>query len=279
MADAKATFERSCDHWSEAKRAEMEAFYALATRDYEQMALAADWRAWFEERQRAAGDRPLRLLDVACGSGKFPVALRDHARVHEADIRPIAYDLLDPSAFSLEEAASVLAPPFEAGERFECTLQDLPKVEPYDVLIATHALYALPAAELAEGMAAFARAMGTEGRGVIGHAASTAHYLRFDALFRDAFRTEPSEPYTSAQQVADAARAAGLTVREQTLRYDATSSDRAAVEGYLQRCVFDDTVSLDEMLSHETTGAYLRGCQHGDEWRFAQVVQLMWLSR
>ena len=39
------TADRSLAHWSEAGRAEMEAFYTLAGEDYRQLALAADWPA------------------------------------------------------------------------------------------------------------------------------------------------------------------------------------------------------------------------------------------
>ena len=69
------TFERSCDHWSEAGRAEMEDFYSLASVDYKYLAEAIDWKHWLEARQKKVGGRCLRLLDIACGSGKFPQAL------------------------------------------------------------------------------------------------------------------------------------------------------------------------------------------------------------
>jgi hypothetical protein len=65
------TAQRSLEHWSEAGRAEMQAFYALATEGYRRLA-ARDWAA--DLRARATGGR-VRLLDVACGSGKFPAAL------------------------------------------------------------------------------------------------------------------------------------------------------------------------------------------------------------
>jgi SAM-dependent methyltransferase len=275
MADCSATFDRSCAHWSEAKRAEMEAFYALASKDYDELAQAFGWWDFLRGRQARAGGRSLRLLDVACGSGKFPTALKSHGPAGGEEIEPITYDLLDPSSFSLEEAAAILEPPFFEGVRFNTTLQDLPPVEPYDVVWATHALYALPGRELAAGMAAFGRAMGEGGEGFIAHATKNSHYLRFDALFREAFRKQGSEPYTSAEEVEAAAIAAGLHVERQTLEYCATSKDGAAVEGYLQRCVFDDTETLDDMLAHTVTGSYLRDCQNGDEWQFAQEVALL----
>jgi len=50
----------------------MQAFYALAAEDYRQLAGARDWAA---DLRGHAADGRVRLLDVACGSGKFPAAL------------------------------------------------------------------------------------------------------------------------------------------------------------------------------------------------------------
>jgi hypothetical protein len=69
------TAQRSLAHWSEAGRTGMQAFYALATEDYRQLALARDWTADLREQ---AVDQQVRLLDVACGSGRFPAALLAH---------------------------------------------------------------------------------------------------------------------------------------------------------------------------------------------------------
>ena len=104
MAKIVDTFDRSCDHWSEAGRREMDDFYALAYVDYRHLANAIDWKNWLESIQKRVGLRSLRLLDVACGSGKFPEALVSYAGIASASIRPIDYALLDPSRFSLSEA-------------------------------------------------------------------------------------------------------------------------------------------------------------------------------
>ena len=69
------TFQRSCEHWTEESRQEMEHFYALASVDYKYLAEAFDWKKWLKLRQAELGQRRLKLLDVACGSGKFPMSL------------------------------------------------------------------------------------------------------------------------------------------------------------------------------------------------------------
>jgi SAM-dependent methyltransferase len=272
------TARRSLDHWSADKRAGMEAFYVLAGADYRHMAAALDWRGWFEDRQHAAGDRPLRLLDVACGSGKFPTALVRDAGLAEAAIRPVAYSLLDPSSFSISEARASLSPPFEPDRDYEIPLERLrcPKGA-FDVVWATHALYALPRAELDKAIGRFLHAIAD--RGVIAHSLADGHYIRFHRHFLDAFGEPDSALYLSAEEIAEALTRQGARFETQEVTYanGAPDSERASVEGFLQRCVFDDTVSLDAMLARAPTAGYLAGCRDAGAWRFQQRVQLFFI--
>jgi hypothetical protein len=41
--------------------------------------------------------------------------------------------------------------------------------------------------------------------------------------------------------------------------------------------VFDDSISLQQLLAHPITGDYLATCRHDDEWRFAQRVFLIFI--
>ena len=117
-----------------------------------QLALAADWAALLSERAHQGWS----LLDVACGSGKFPTALVRFTAV--ASLPGVAYDLLDPSAFSVATARTALAPPFMPRNDLVMPLQELPSsCGPYDVVWATPALYALPPDELDVAMARFHR--------------------------------------------------------------------------------------------------------------------------
>ena len=49
------------------------------------------------------------------------------------------------------------------------------------------------------------------------------------------------------------------------------------IEGYLQRCIFDDTISLDAMRNNPLTGPYLDTCLQDGQWRFEQQVMLIFL--
>ncbi len=264
------TAQRSLEHWSEAGRAEMEAFYALATEDYRQLVLAADWPALLGARARDGW----RLLDVACGSGKFPAALLAHSDL--SGLPPVTFDLLDPSAFSVQEAKGRLAPPFTPGAELVCTLQELPDGPPYEVVWATHALYALPPDELPAAAERFVASLAPGGLGLVAQATSRSHYLAFYDAFRAGVRE--ATPYTSAEQVKSALSGAGAAVTEQLITYTTGTADRAVAEGFLQRCAFDDSVSLTEMESAPVLGDYLAGCRDASgAYSFEHEVALLWL--
>src|ERR1700759_1796597 len=269
--DAGDTAQRSLEHWSELGRREMEQFYALATEDYRQLALAADWVALLGARAHPGWS----LLDVACGSGKFPTALAKFPAV--ASLPGLAYDLLDPSAFSIAPARAALAAPFVPGHELVMPLQELPDSSgPYDVVWATHALYALPPGELDAAMARFASAPAAGVLGFAAQATSRSHYLTFYDAYRAGVRD--ATPYTTAEQVAASLRTAGLDVREQVITYETGTSDREVAEGFLQRCAFDDTVSLEEMEAAPVLGDYLASCRRPDGcYVFSHEVARLWM--
>jgi SAM-dependent methyltransferase len=268
-ADTEA---RSLAHWDEAGRAGMEAFYALAVEDYRQMVAA---RPWATDLRTSARNGRVRVLDVACGSGKFPAELMRRGLASEVDGMPVEIDLLDPSAFSIAEARSVLGPPFALRAEHEVRLQDLdPTIGGFDVAWATHALYAIPPAEIGDGIARMVAAQRPGGFGAIVHATTASHYLRFAEAFRAAFAPEAT-PFTSAEQVTDALRAAGVEPSATTIRYTVGSEDRAVLEGFLQRCVFDDTVDLAAMEAREPLAGYLAACRDGGGYRFEQEVHVI----
>ncbi len=270
--DRPDTYQRSLAHWAEQGRAGMESFYALAAEDYRQMVSARDWAA---DLRRVARDGRVRVLDVACGSGKFPAELMRRGLADALAGTTVEVDLLDPSAFSLAEARSVLGPPFVVAAEDEVRLQDLdPSHGDYDVAWATHALYAIPPSELGAGVARMVAALRPGGFGAVVQATTTSHYLRFAELFRAEFAPDAT-PFTSAEQVADALVAAGVTPTAGVLRYTVAHPDRAVVEGFLQRCVFDDSVPLERMESAGALGEYLAGCRGPDGYRFTQDVHVL----
>jgi ubiquinone/menaquinone biosynthesis C-methylase UbiE len=281
------TFDRSCDHWSESRRGEMEGFYALASLDYQHLAEAIDWKNWLETKQKKVGSRCLRLLDVACGAGKFPVALTSYAGVTSSTIRPIDYALLDPSSFSISEARKALVSPFRAGVEYEMKVQELECLPgSFDIVWATHALYAVPHNELEIALNRMLYAMGgggeakNEGVGFIAHASSKSHYLEFYRHYLSGFKKGEGAQYTSSEQIITMLEKIGVALEIKEISYInmAPKSKEGMVEKYLQRCLFDDTISLKDMLSNPVTGPYLEKCRKNGMWNFAQSVSLIFIA-
>lgn len=273
------TFESSCQHWSEKKRHGMEQFYALASMDYQYLAEAVDWRKWLQERQNEAGNRSLKILDVACGSGKFPSALTNFCNLKEAHLLPIHYALLDPSSFSISETRKVLRSPFIVKEEFQTTLQDLVCKQPeFDVVWAIHALYAVPKEEIESALYRFRDAL--KGKGFIAHASESSHYLRFYRNYLKGFNIKSRQPFCSAEDIIQALKKMNLRLSVKTINYEhrISKNSKMLAEGYLQRCIFDDGVDLETIIKNPISGEYLNACLKGGAWHFDQEVKIIFIE-
>jgi SAM-dependent methyltransferase len=254
----------------------MEAFYELATQDYAELVAAHDWPAELITRSRGG---TVRLLDVACGSGRFPSALLAAGLATDVGELTVMVDLLDPSPFSLAEARTVLRPPFQAAAELQIGLEDLDTDRaPYDVAWATHALYAVAPGRLPDGLRRMHASLRPGGFGAVAHATAASHYLAVQSAYRAAHAPEVT-PFTAAEAVVDGLTAAGADVAVRTVRYRTGTDDAAVAEGFLQRCLFDDTLTLAAMTSPGPYGdelvRYLDACRDGDRWRFDHEVHLM----
>ena len=285
MINEKNTFQRSCDHWSEASRSEMEGFYSLASIDYRYLAEKINWKVWLETRQKKVGSRCMKLLDIACGSGKFPTALTARGDLAGALIRPIEYSLLDPSIFSITEARKVLKPPFNLAAEYHTKLQDFNRHNTcFDIVWAVHALYAIPKHELRSAIISMIRALGygdnNSGVGFIAHASLNSHYIKFFDKYLSGFKKEVGDPYTAAEQIISVLEQEGVSINIKEINYinEAPNNMDKQVEKYLQRCIFDDTLSLEEMQGNSLTGPYLKSCQRGDVWQFEQCVKIIFIN-
>ncbi|MDG1958126.1 MAG: class I SAM-dependent methyltransferase [Candidatus Binatia bacterium] len=275
------TFDRSCAHWSADGREGMDNFYTYATVDYRHLAGLIDWSALLASLSEQTGG--LQLADLACGSGKFPTALLEHTTLPElmsAEGRStqVLYDLLDPSTFAIEEAAAVLKSPFLERDRYCCRLQDWqPKPSTYDLCWATHALYCVPAAEMGECMAILKGAMKPGGIGVVAQSNRSGHYIRFYEHFLESIHGGNGTRFSAAEDVAEAAENSRFERQIRTLNYETAidENDHQALESYLQRCAFDDSISLHEMMNSGSLGQYLKNAKSRGAYRFQQSVDVV----
>jgi SAM-dependent methyltransferase len=262
----------------------MEAFYRLASIDYQLLAEELDWLQVFQElAQRCQPE--IRLLDVACGSGQFPAALLKFGGLEMSQDLSVKYSLLDPSDFSIRTARQRLVGPFEPSEEHLCTIQQFePTTSRYAVVWATHALYCVPQCELEVAVDQMLAALETTGLGFIAHASQQSHYVRFHDLYLQSLRSDNAEPFRTGEQLVEVlqAKVDMAELRCWSIDYEGRLDldDRDTAERYLQRCLFDDTISLDGMLADKRMGDHLRSCIDGSRgmWRFPQRVWLIFFG-
>ena len=117
-----------------------DAWFRVADADYHALLEALDTERLFEQ--------PSNLLDIGCGTGRFPTLLRPYL----SDI-PITYDFLDPSAMSLELLRKSLKPPYQARHAIQLGVQSLADWQQqapfqYDLIWGIHALHFVEPADI-----------------------------------------------------------------------------------------------------------------------------------
>jgi hypothetical protein len=272
------TFLNSCEHWSEKYVEEMHNFYKLANLDYAKLANSVNWADVFRKIRGKLGIESLEILDVACGSGMFPTALQ-RVLSEKDKLATINYSLLDPSKFAIDETKKKLIPPFRLSKEFNTRLQDFSCVDVFHISWAIHALYAVPKNELKVSLEKFYSSF--KGTGFIAHACSDAHYIKFYNLYIRDCHKGALPAFCSADDIMKIFDFLGIKYNVQYIEYINTAEyhDNLTVEAYLQRCLFDDTISLSDMRKYDLIGNYLDCCSSTGKWFFPQRVALIELKK
>jgi hypothetical protein len=130
-------------------------------------------------------------------------------------------------------------------------------------------------------MVRFLAAIAPGGLGVIAQGGHDGHYHAVYAAYRDDVEHDVT-PYVRIEELEDALRRQGAAPRVERLTYDhvVRDDDEAVLEGYLQRCLFDDGLALADMRALPTLGAYLESCHDAAAGvhRFTQQVDLVVLD-
>ena len=272
------TFLNSCEHWSEKYVEEMHYFYKLANLDYAKLANSLKWADIFLRMRGKLGTESLKILDVACGSGMFPSALQ--SVLSEKDkLATIDYALLDPSKFAIDETKKKLRPPFRLSKEFNTTLQEFNCSDLFHISWAIHALYAVPKNELKVSLEKFYSSF--KEIGFIAHACSDAHYINFYNLYIQDCHNGKLPAFCSAEDILEILGLLEIKYDVQYIEYVNVAEyyDILTVEAYLQRCLFDDTISLGDMRGYDLIGHYLDSCSSTGKWLFPQRVALVELKK
>ena len=226
---------KNCDYYE--AQLDAQKWFAVTQIDYDRLIALYDWKALFNSLSAET-----RLLDIGCGTGKFPRLL--FSRLAGVQNK-IEVDYLDPSAESLRQFELNQYPSVQLAQRYHLSLEEL-HVDAslrhrYDLIWAIHSFYtvlesALPA--LIEKMLLLTKPQ--QGKALVYLGSEAGFYWQFFEQYRNA--VNPSlTPFLSADQFCAALERMNVSYKttQVNLVHTIKHSDHEILENYLRQCVFE----------------------------------------
>ena len=248
-----------------------EAWFRIVERDYTQLIAAINWARIFPEQ-----NTDFQLLDIGCGTGRFPTMLQSHL---PASIR-IQYDYLDPSHYCLATFQQALQAPFFARHGWQTTLehaQDVLISGTYDFAWAIQSLYCLEHVNLNTALTQLMEALHpTRGTACLVLAKREAFFPQVHQMFFEHCIEQKPPPYLTAESVVTALKEMGVrsVIRELPCTHTISIREDRLLEQYLQQSVMD-TMPLQKWRQHPRLRDFLDTHRHDDTFQFPNPYWLI----
>ena len=256
------------------KDQDFDSWFKVAEIDYLQLIEGFPWEHLFKSISGVP-----KLLDVGCGTGKFP-SLLTQSKVLKNPC--IIYDYLDPSSYSLFALKKSLRPPFFPGFQYQTTLETMPLHQSnrgrYQLIWAIHSLYTLPPDQALPCIDKIRSLLDPKnGIALIYLAARHSFYISFYERYLQIFSHQRELPsFLDAQRITSALRTLGISyeITHMNFFHSIQQSDVSTLEQYLSKCTFDSR-SVDFWLGHPLLKDYLQSFTSNGWYRFPQEVWLI----
>ncbi|NEO59796.1 MAG: methyltransferase domain-containing protein [Moorea sp. SIO4G2] len=261
--------------------------------DYWQLAQRFDWSATFlSQYHRGKSSSDLRLLDVACGTGRWLEAFSHYIQLDQG-IDNVVYDCLDPCGSSISQASKKIPLLFQRGNQYVNTIQGA-KLESnaYDLLWSMHGFYMIPRQDLKPVLKKCASLLNDTGVGFIGLATRKSFYVDFYEQYLQIFKDGKGEGFTSAEDVIESLGECGIQHQVHRIFYEEPikADDYAALEHYIKNeatvnCFNKDkeaeqlseskNITLEDLLSHPEMERYLNSLLRNSVYYFPEEIWLI----
>ena len=251
---------------------EKDLWFRVATRDYTELIKAYDFGKLFSRYPAS-----VELLDVGCGTGKFPWMLRSHLspNLH------IQYDYLDPSQHSLDQLQKTLSLPFIPRSALKTTLETLERSacppRGYHIIWCLQSLYCAQRQALKEIVSKLHTLLSPNwGMGLIYLASSEACYHRLYNLYNHEFYPNTRQPYITAEEVTNTLETLAISYEVKKFHFSHTivNSELSVLKNYVNQCVLDSE-GWEHSQNNESMKHFLESFRHTDEYHFPQQVWLI----
>ncbi|MGR3220383.1 MAG: class I SAM-dependent methyltransferase [Candidatus Anammoxibacter sp.] len=244
---------------------DINAWFKVADKDYEVLINDFAWGNLFRPHTT--------LLDVGCGTGRFPELLKPLIPCKSR----ITYDILDPSLFCLNECGKTGTHPYSLRNRFHTTLDDavLGRNE-YDLIWAIHSLYNTNKEQLDVGLEKLRCALKTDGVGILFIADPHSFYCSFYNKFIKIFDKKSPLWVNSDDVVAVLQR---LNIHFDIVRkhfnHVINAKNEHILATYLAKNTYEPLHSLSFWFDNYRMKSFLNQFRTNDEFVFPQHVSVI----
>jgi len=252
---------------------EKDLWFQVAECDYTELIQAFDFDTFF-----SSFDTPITLLDVGCGTGKFPTMVGTHISHSRQQMQ---YDYLDPSQHSLDELQKTLTIPFVPHTALKTTLESLDRshcpTQGYEIIWCLQSLYCVQHEALQDITKKLKALLNPQnGVALIYLAASDAFYHRLYRLYNQEFYPDTRVPYITAEDITKTLDLLDIPYGVTKLHFPHTipCSEHHVFANYINQCVFDDK-ALDNIRNHTALQTFLESFNDGEMYSFPQQVWLI----
>ena len=264
--------------------------------DYWQLARQFDWSATFFHQYQKTLNRhpssPLRLLDVASGTGRWLQALHYYVQLDDA-IGTVIYDALDPCESAIAQVKQKEHPPFQQKNQYISTIQDADFVpHSYDLLWSMHGFYMIPRQDLKAVLLKCVDALNDTGIGFIALSTRQSFYVDFYEQYRHIFEEGKGDRFTSAEDVVAALTSCGIPHQVHRVVYEEPidANDLDGIEHYIKNeatinsfnkdedtteLAESRTITLEQLFSNPEMEQYLTSLRRNSVYYFPQEIWLI----